>query len=1232
VTIARYLACISLTLSTGARNALFHCSIVVAFAGLAAPQAADAACIITAAGTVNCNTNTITTNTTNYNGNTSPSSDRQQLFDRRVGVIGKIQPGVSLSGYGLQLAQGAARPLPIVINNQGLVTTNNAANALELDGNGGPVRYIGKGNVATTLNGGTALFIKNNGGNVSIANRGGAISGDAGIIASTTGTGALTIKTGSGSVSSTATDAILASTINGPLSLTIGSGGVTTDGQGHAIEVTSNDGDILVNAHGNVSGYFSCTAPECFTGGVGAGSTGRGNIVITGSGTYSSSGGRAIYAYQSPTGRGGILITGSGSTLNGIKGFANAGSAIRAEISNPADSKNIVIDRSGDITSANTFSATRPLLSISADIHAFTFGTGDIRVATGAGAILSNAGIFGIDVYEQGQGSTGSINISTGAVSKLTAGGTGIFATNWATAIPAAADSKIKVTANGTINSGAIPNTVGLPTEGAGSTATPAGIVAGYNGGLVFSSASAPSTAPYTSCRPIGCTTLTPNPSVNGTVSVINHAEINAAGGDGIFAFNFGNGNVSVKSNGPITVSGPTAQNGIQAFIAERGNISVSTMANIIAGYGYGIQTTNDGMGKTTIKLLAGTTQGATSGVAADSTKGTIRIDNSGTIQNSSGQAGDAAVVTSGTRRTNLTNNAGAIIAGTVSMTGTGINNFANSGIWNTLGANTFGLASSLVSSGAINVFGPTTLSGVAALTNRGVLNLAAGNTAGTLTMPGNLVFQAGAHSIVAVNATASAKIDVGGTALLAGPVQAVLLPTPFSRETTIVHSAGLDGTTFSGFTAPVGFNGTLAYTPTDVVSDLTTNFGTGITLPTNQQNVATTINKSFNGGDTLPGALAPVFSLAGPNLANALSQLSGEVAADAPRAGFQIMTEFLGIMLDPFVDGRLGSGASGLGSHPMSFAPDEGSSLPPRIALAYAGVLKEPPTTFDRRWTEWGSSYGGSNWTSGNANVGSSNVSTEAYGFAGGLDYHLSPDTIFGFALGAGGTAWGLSGGLGTGTSDVFQIGVYGITRSGPAYLADSVAFANHWITTNRAATGDTLMASFDAQSYGARVEGGYRFAALPTLGLTPYAAVQAQDFHIPSYGETDLTGGDLGLSYAAMNATDVRSEVGARFDSPEVIGGMPLLLRARIAWAHDWVSNPPLSAAFESLPGDNFVVNGAPIPQNTALTQQGRSSTSVRGLRFSPSSMANLRPIRKPMPAPARSVICGNDLGIER
>jgi outer membrane autotransporter protein len=105
----------------------------------------------------------------------------------------------------------------------------------------------------------------------------------------------------------------------------------------------------------------------------------------------------------------------------------------------------------------------------------------------------------------------------------------------------------------------------------------------------------------------------------------------------------------------------------------------------------------------------------------------------------------------------------------------------------------------------------------------------------------------------------------------------------------------------------------------------------------------------------------------------------------------------------------------------------------------------------------------------------------------------------------------------------------------------------------------------------------------------VTPYAALQAQDFHTPSYSESDLTGGGFGLSYAAMNATDVRSELGGRFDNPTLVGGMPLILRARVAWALDWVSNPSASAVFESLPGSSFIVNGAPMPQNSALTSAG-------------------------------------------
>ena len=47
-----------------------------------------------------------------------------------------------------------------------------------------------------------------------------------------------------------------------------------------------------------------------------------------------------------------------------------------------------------------------------------------------------------------------------------------------------------------------------------------------------------------------------------------------------------------------------------------------------------------------------------------------------------------------------------------------------------------------------------------------------------------------------------------------------------------------------------------------------------------------------------------------------------------------------------------------------------------------------------------------------------------------------------------------------------------------------------------------------------------------------------------------------------------------------------MPLVVRGRVAWAHDWVTNPALGAVFQALPGAAFTVNGAAPPSNSGLT----------------------------------------------
>jgi uncharacterized protein with beta-barrel porin domain len=462
-----------------------------------------------------------------------------------------------------------------------------------------------------------------------------------------------------------------------------------------------------------------------------------------------------------------------------------------------------------------------------------------------------------------------------------------------------------------------------------------------------------------------------------------------------------------------------------------------------------------------------------------------------------------------------------------------------------------------------------------------------------SITVAGNLAFQPGATYLNNLNPATASIANITGTAALAGGVLAVFAPGTYAKTSyDVLHAAGgLGGTKFSSLSlSNPNFTANLSYTATDVFLNLTgVTLGGGTPLNGGQQGVAGAINNAVNGGATLPPGLAGLLGLTGNSLASALSQLNGEVSTGAERAAFQLTDQFLELMLDPFVNGRgYAPGLAGGGA--LGFAPDQQTSLPDDVALAYASILKAPPKpTFDQRWSTWGTGFGGSNTTSGDPAVGSNNTTTGTFGFAAGADYHVSPYTVVGFALAGAGTNWGLANALGTGRSEALQAGGYGITWFGPAYLAGSLAFSNHWFTTNRSALGDQLSANFVGQSYGARAESGYRIAVLPTLGVTPYGAVQFQDFNTPAFGEVDTTGGGLGLNFAAQNSTDVRTELGSRFDAPTLVYGKPLVLYGRVAWAHDFVSNPALGAAFQALPGGAFTVNGAPIPHDSALTTVG-------------------------------------------
>ena len=117
------------------------------------------------------------------------------------------------------------------------------------------------------------------------------------------------------------------------------------------------------------------------------------------------------------------------------------------------------------------------------------------------------------------------------------------------------------MTANGTINSGALPT---------GSGSRPAGILAGYAGG----------------------TTATPNANVFGNVTISNFANINSVGGDGIRGYNYGGGNVTISDQSNTTITADVF--GIDATSYGVGDVSISTASGDVINSGSsGLQAIN---------------------------------------------------------------------------------------------------------------------------------------------------------------------------------------------------------------------------------------------------------------------------------------------------------------------------------------------------------------------------------------------------------------------------------------------------------------------------------------------------------------------------------------------------------------------------------------------------------------------------------------------------------------
>ena len=389
-----------------------------------------------------------------------------------------------------------------------------------------------------------------------------------------------------------------------------------------AADISTSAGDALdFTASGGTSGAGGnvvLTPTGTLTGaanGVVVTQNGVGDISLTATKNVVGLNGNGITLRDSATGSGNI-------TVNNLTGKATG---------TGADSEGILVENlnaanAGDITITQLGGAAGGAFGI----DAATLGNGNVSID--AGGDVAGASIYAIRARSYG---TGDITVTTQAGSVVTSGSSGIVAVNRAISLDAQNDSTITVNAYGTINSGSSANLAGN---------VPGGIEAGYTGATTGTGA---------------------NTNVNGAVVVNNHANINAAAGYGINAYNYGNGDVTVNSFAGTTIALSGSQSvGINAAALSGGTgdvtISLGENVTISGATSYGIRAYSIDQGDISVTLAKGDDiASGSSGIVAvnyaaaiaDGADSTISVEAHGKIHSGS------------TLNTDLTT-PGAIIAG----------------------------------------------------------------------------------------------------------------------------------------------------------------------------------------------------------------------------------------------------------------------------------------------------------------------------------------------------------------------------------------------------------------------------------------------------------------------------------------------------------------------------------------------------------------------------------------
>jgi autotransporter-associated beta strand protein len=628
----------------------------------------------------------------------------------------------------------------------------------------------------------------------------------------------------------------------------------------------------------------------------------------------------------------------------------------------------------------------------------------------------------------------------------------------------------------------------------------------------------------------------------------------------------FDGGTLQIASSGTVATSlGITSNNGVIDQAGLSSNFT-GTISDDSAGHPGKLTITNSGTGGSVTLSGTNTYTGGTEvdaganltiagggalgtgplalvGSAKFSTTATTTIGNAVSVS-----GGPALNVASGTRTTITSPIANGTATGSLALQGggtlilDGVNTYTG-GTTVSDGTLEIGDASHATAS----VTGDVTVGGAGTLAGHGTIGgsvansaggtVAPGGTIGTLSVSGNYAQGSSSTLSIEVSPTAASRLNVTGTATLAGTLKLVYDPGVYSRKTyDILHAGNIAGafSTVHG-TAPSGFTQSLSYGATDV--DLA--LDPAIVAPTT---------------DTVFGALGDA-ALGGGQDANAgiLGHLAGlgRTAGAGPRAEVNSIQSRLPLQLA--FDGntqQLGALVAG---------------LPERMAQIGG----------------WFQGIGTLARFNGGAAPG---FTTQSGGFLAGIDRPVARRMVAGIAFGYSHTDLTVHDGE-SATLDTPRLMIYGGYELGDWALGGAVGYAYDRIRADRsiASLGETASSTHSGHEATAAVQATTRLA-LGRIAIVPAAGLEYVHLYETGFTESGAPGFDLQV--ASRNSGSLRPFIGIEASEAfTTAGGTVWTPEADLKYSHELFNTPP---SLVQVGGGSFSVGGL-APSRDAVTLGG-------------------------------------------